>query len=161
MEVIIELNYLIQVFFLHFVPGLAHLASRLREQNLVYHDVVDVDLELGQLLNQSFSFVHGQEFGNANCHKSCFQGVFHVLVHRFGSFTHTLHPTEDLIQSSIHFLLAPEDVPYFFKKRVKLLFEGEQLVEPLLQDAREVQESQCMSRGSSVEHDNLEVHFLN
>lgn len=58
MEVFIELDDLVEVFFLHFGSGRAHLTSVLGEEDLVDNNVVDIDVEFGQFLYQSLSLVH-------------------------------------------------------------------------------------------------------
>lgn len=58
-----------QVLVLHFGASLAHLALVFGEQHLVDNDVVHVDLELRELLDKPFSFIHGQKFWNADCNE--------------------------------------------------------------------------------------------
>ena len=68
-EVLIELHNLVQIFLLHLGACLAHPAVIIREEDLVYDDIVNVNVELGQLLNEAFGFIHGEELRNADCNK--------------------------------------------------------------------------------------------
>lgn len=71
MEIRVEVDDLVQIFLLHLGPRFAHLALVLREQYLVDHDVPDVDLELGQLLNQPLGLIKGQKLGDQDRHECC------------------------------------------------------------------------------------------
>lgn len=160
MEVLIELNDLVEVLFLHLGPGCAHLASVLGKEDLVYYDVVDVDVELGQLLDQPLGLVHGQELGDAHCDKSSPCGVLHLLVDDPRRLLHALHLPEDFVQGGCQLLLRSEQRPHVLHYSSKLLLQSQKLPQSLLQDAGEVQESQSVSCGSSVEHHYLKVHFF-
>jgi hypothetical protein len=46
-EVLVKLDDLVEVFLLHLAASTTHLAGVLREKNLVDHNVVNVDVELG------------------------------------------------------------------------------------------------------------------
>lgn len=70
-EVLIQFQDLGQVLVLHLGPGLAHLALVRGVEHLVDHDVVDINVELGQLLDESLSLVHRKELGNADSHERC------------------------------------------------------------------------------------------
>lgn len=110
-KIIIELDDLIEILLLHFVPGLAHFARIVGIENLIDHDVMDIDVEFSQLLDQTLSLVHRQEFRNTHRHEGCLLRVLHVLVHDLRCLTHSLHPTKDLVQSLVQLFLAPEDIP--------------------------------------------------
>ncbi len=60
MEVIVDFLDLGQIFVLHLAPRYAFftILSWIREQNLVDHDVVNVDLLLGKLDCETLSFIH-------------------------------------------------------------------------------------------------------
>lgn len=47
------------------------------------------------------------------------------------------------------------------QKAVELFLEGEEFAEPLLEDVGEVEESQGVASGSSIEDNDLEFHVLN
>jgi hypothetical protein len=83
MEIVIELDYLVEILLLHFVTSLAHLACLAGVKDLVDYDIVNVDLKFGQLLDQTLGLVHRQELRNADCHESSLCWVFHVLVYSF------------------------------------------------------------------------------
>ena len=65
--------HLVQVLGLDLVAGLTHLAGllRVREDELVDDDVVRVNLALGQLLDQPFGFIQGQELRDAHTDEGC------------------------------------------------------------------------------------------
>ena len=65
--------HLVQVLGLDLVAGLTHLAGllRVREDELVDDDVVCVNLALGQLLDQPFGFIQGQELRDAHTDEGC------------------------------------------------------------------------------------------
>jgi len=129
MEIFIQFQYLIQIFFLHFRPSLAHFALILWEQDLVDDDVVDVDLELGQLLDQAFGLVHGEELRDADGNEGGFGAVFHLLVDYFRGLSHLFHLAEYFIQSLIHILFATQDAAHVVQQFVELLLEGQYLIE--------------------------------
>lgn len=58
-EVVVHVQDLVEILFLHFRPGLAHTAGILGEEHLVDDNVADVDFEGGQLLHQPVCFVQG------------------------------------------------------------------------------------------------------
>jgi hypothetical protein len=159
-EILIELQNLVEILLLHLGTRLAHPAVVFGEENLVDYDVVNVDLELGELLDQTLGLVHRQEFGDANRDEGRFGAVLHLLVYYLGGLAHLFHLPEDPVQGLVHVLFAPENGSHLVEQAVELLLEGQHLVETLLENAREVQEAQGVARGGSVEHDDLEVHLL-
>ena len=159
-EVVVELKNLVQVLLLHFGTGLAHPALVLRVQDLVNHDVVDVNPVLRQLLDQPLRLVHRQELRNAHRHECGFGGVLHVFVDNLGVLLHLLHLAEDTVERLVEFILAAEDGAHVLEKTVELLLEREQFAQPLLEDVGEVEETQRMASRRSVENYDLEVHLL-
>ena len=159
-EVLVQFQNLVQVLLLHFRAGTAHLALALGKQDLVDYDVVDVDLELCQLLDQSLGLVHRQEFRDADSDESCPGGVLHLLVHHLRSLAHLLHLAEDLIQYFVHLLLRTKNTAHFVQQVVELFFESEDFVESLFEDVGEVEETQGMPSRGSIEDDHLKVHLL-
>lgn len=109
MEVLVQLQNLVQVLLLHLRPCLAHPALIIREQDLIDDDVVDVDIELGQLLDQTLCFIHRQELGDADCNEGGLGRVLHVLVYGLRVLPHLLHLAEDGVQSVVQLLAAAED----------------------------------------------------
>jgi hypothetical protein len=101
MEIIIDLSDLSQVLVLHLSPGDTLFAGfcGVGEQNLIDHDVVNVDLLLSQLDCQSFSLVHRQELGDANSHERCLGRVLELHRNLLDSCFHLLHAFE---QSLLH-----------------------------------------------------------
>ena len=83
MEILIKLHNLVQILLLHLRSRLTHPAVVLREKDLVDNDVVDIDIELSQLLDQTFSLIHRQKLRDADSYKSSLTAVLHVIVHQF------------------------------------------------------------------------------
>lgn len=101
MKVLIKLQYLVEVLLLHFGTCIAHPAVIIREEDLVDDNVVDIDVELGQLLNETLSFIHGEEFRNADCDKGSLGRVLHVFVYSLWVLPHLLHLAKDGIQGLV------------------------------------------------------------
>lgn len=51
MKILIKLHNLVQILLLHLRPRPTHFAVILREQNLIYDNVVNIDIEFCQLLD--------------------------------------------------------------------------------------------------------------
>ena len=71
-EVIIHVQDLVKVFFLHFWSSLTHAAIILWEQHLIHYNISNVNFEGRQLLDEPVSFVEWEKFGNADCDESGF-----------------------------------------------------------------------------------------
>ena len=99
MEIIIDLSDLSKVLLLHFASGLtfATVLGRVREEDLIDDDVVDVDLLLGQFDGQSLRLVHAQELGDAHRDKSSLRCVLELLVHFFDLGFHSVDSVEQLL----------------------------------------------------------------
>ena len=57
---------------MNLVPRTTHAARRLaaaHEQQLIHHDVVSVDVALGELLHEALCLVEAQEFGDTHAHE--------------------------------------------------------------------------------------------
>ena len=82
MEIIVYLLNLSQILILHAsaCSTLGAVLTGIGEEDLVYHNVVDVDFLLGKLNSQSLSLIHGQEFWNAHSDESSLLRVFELLV---------------------------------------------------------------------------------
>lgn len=147
-EVVVNFLDLSEVLVLHAAARLALLTvlSGVGEQDLIDHDVVDVDLLLGQLDSETLSLVHAQELGDANCHECSLVGVLELLAHLFNLCLHFVHAVEHAILSVLsvlsflvhHSLHLSEHAP-------KLVFQVDHLNEAFLQDVREVEEPEGMS----------------
>ena len=82
MEVVVDLIYLSDVLVLHF-PSCQTLSARslrLREDHLVNHYVVNVNLKLSQFNSQSLCLVETQKLRNADCDEGSSLRVFELAV---------------------------------------------------------------------------------
>lgn len=81
MEIVVEILDLAEILPLHFVARLTLEAVGVWNHDLVDYDVPDVDVGLGQLLAESFSFVHRQVLGNTDCYELAFVLVNWLVLH--------------------------------------------------------------------------------
>ena len=103
MEVVVDLCYLSEVLFLHFTPcfALAAVLLRIREQDLVDYNVVDVDLLLRKLNCKSFCLVHAQELWYTHSNERGLLSIFELLVDLLNLGLHAVNSVE---QSLLHIL---------------------------------------------------------
>lgn len=90
-EVLEEVKYLVDVLVLHLATGntLTTCAVSIGEDNLhvmrewlsdlVNNNGIHVDLVFGELLNETFRFVHTQEFGDTDSDESRFVDILETL----------------------------------------------------------------------------------
>lgn len=104
---------------------MAHLALVFREKDLIDDDVVDIDVELSQLLDEAFCFVHGEELWYADSDEGCLGVVLHMVIHQFRIFLHLLHLAENGIQGLVQFLLAAENRAHVLHDAVEFLLQGQ------------------------------------
>lgn len=95
-EVIVNLLNLCEVLVLHSTSSLAlgAVLARVGKKYLVDYNVMDVNLLFGKLDRQAFSFVHGEELGDANGHECCLTGVFELLIHILNLGLHGVNTIE-------------------------------------------------------------------
>ena len=109
-EVLEEVEHLVDVLVLHPAPRDA-LATRAvgvgeddlrmmiaRDEDLVDDHGVDVDLVLGELLDQPLCLVHAQELGDAHGDEGGFVGVLEAFRHLVDGFLHAA----ELLLDAVH-----------------------------------------------------------
>ena len=108
MEVVVDLLDLSQIFVLHLTTryALFTILSRIREQNLVNHDVVNVDLLLRKLDCESLSFVHRQKFRNTYGNESSLACIFELSVNFFDFRLHAIQSRKQLLLNVLPATLA-------------------------------------------------------
>lgn len=157
MEVIVYLINLDDVFFLHVAPGftLATGVDGLREADLVDHDVVDVDFELGELNGEALGLVEGEELGDHYCDESCLFRVSELLVYLYYLSFHGIQSFKDLFLHVFSAILATASEHR--EHTSELLLHLNHLQQRLIQYVREIQKSQCVPCRCSVEYYHIEV----
>ena len=96
MKIIINLSNLGKVLVLHPAPCFA-FATILRwiwEDDLINHNVVNIDFLFRKFNCQSFRLVHAQEFWNAYCNESCLFCIFKLLVDFLYLCLHSIYSIE-------------------------------------------------------------------
>ena len=169
MKILIQLQYLIKILLLHFRPCLTHFTFIIWVEKLVYDNVSDVNVKIGQLLDQSFCLVHGKKFWYAYGDECCFclsikknnYLIFHLRVYFCWDVFHLLHLGEDIVNALIDLILWPENTTHTWQNVAELFFQCQQLAQSLLQNIWEVQESQRMSSWRSIKHNNFKFHLFN
>ena len=130
MEVVINLLYLSEVLVLHAASSLAlgAVLGRIREQNLVDHDVVDVNLLLGKLNRQTLRLVHAEELWDADCHECSLAGILELLVHILNLCLHVIDTIEESLLDILSTLaLLVHHSLHLSEHTSKLIFELDQL----------------------------------
>jgi len=164
MEVVIDFLDLSKVFVLHLASCFAFGAvlGGVREKNLVDDDVMDIDLLLGKFNSKSLGLVHRQELGNANRHESSLVCVLELVVNFLNFSFHSVHRVEELLldvfrvgtaSSSHHSLHLAEHAAEF-------VLQLDQLEQSLLEDGREVEQTQGVASGRSVKNNQVKVVFV-
>lgn len=161
-EIVVDFLNLDQVFILHFSTGLAFWAilRRVGEQNLVNNNISNINLLLGQLNTKSLSFVHAQEFRDADSHESCLISICKLLVNFFDFLFHTVEGLEDLLLQffrvyflatlTAHCLHLSEHASEFF-------LELDQLQNTFFEDFREFKKSKGMSSWCSIKYNKIKL----
>ena len=108
MEVVVDLLDLSQIFVLHLATCYAFftILSRIREQNLVNHDVVNVNLLLRKLDCETLSFVHRQKFRNTDGNESSLACIFKLSVNFFDFRLHAIQSRKQLLLNVLPATLA-------------------------------------------------------
>ena len=108
MEVVVDLLDLSQIFVLHLATRYAFftILGRIREQNLVNHDVVNVNLLLRKLDCESLSFVHRQKFRNTDGNESSLACIFKLSVNFFDFRLHAIQSRKQLLLNVLPATLA-------------------------------------------------------
>lgn len=119
---------------MHLSSGAALLAVAgwVREQNLVNHDVVNVDLLFGEFDGQTLSLIHGEEFGNANCHECCLVSVLELLRDFLDAVLHLFHTFEKGLLHVLTVAAATHHSAHRVKHASKFLIQFEELMETLV-----------------------------
>lgn len=160
MEVVIDLLNLSNVLVLHLPPGQAFPAwvFLFREADLVDNDVVDVDLKLGQLDGQALCLIKTEELRDAHSDEGGALWVAELLVDLHYLLLQTIKGVEHLaldvfarVCSAGHHRAELRD------HAAKLLLHLNEFEEGLVQDGGEVEETQSVTCGSSVEDYHIEV----
>lgn len=100
-ELVVQLFNLIQVFLLHLPPRVALLAfvGFFREQQLVDHDAMGINLIARQLLYHSFSLVEREELGDADADESRHVGVLELAVDFGNGLSEGLKLLREVVQA--------------------------------------------------------------
>ena len=92
MEIIVDFCYLSEVLLLHLAPRFtfATVLLWIREKNLVYDYIMDVDFLLGKLNCKSFSLVHTQELRNTYSNEGGLLCIFELFIYLFNLSLHSI-----------------------------------------------------------------------
>ena len=136
MEVVVNLLDLCEVLILHLssCDALLTVLGRIREQNLVDHDVVNVDLLLGQLNGQPLSLIHGQELGDADGHEGRLVRILKLFVHFLNLCLHGIDAIEQPLLSILSTARLPRLVHHLghlSEHSTKLILKFNQLDQSL------------------------------
>ena len=77
------------------------LLTLIREEHLIYYDIVDIDVVLSELNHQSFSFKQRQKLRNADRNERSLGWIFELSVHFFDVFLKALHGDEYLLMKTL------------------------------------------------------------
>mmetsp|Transcript_11869 Transcript_11869/g.32786 ORF Transcript_11869/g.32786 Transcript_11869/m.32786 type:complete len:204 (+) Transcript_11869:619-1230(+) len=160
MKVLVKILVLADVFLLHLDPGMEQargLAAVLTKQHLVDHDVVGIDLVLGEILNQPFRLVKRKKLWNAHAHKRREIGIAELLLDSVN------HPSEFLDLGKEPVLLVTAASHEHAERTHQItqypICPGK-LVQRLVEDLRQLQQPQRVPRRRGVEHHDGIIHLL-
>ena len=100
MEIIIDFLNLSQVFILHLSSGTTFITRRswIWENYLIYNNILNINFLFGQFNSETFSFVHTEEFWDANSNECCLLWVLKLRI----NFINFLFNS---VKGIIHFLM--------------------------------------------------------
>ena len=139
MKVVVDFLDLSQIFVLHLATcyALFTILSWVGEQNLIDHDVVNVDLLLRKLDCESLSFVHRQKLRNTYSYESSFACVLELSVNFFNFRLHAIQSRKQLLLN-----VLPATLAHHTRDRVqhstKLVAQLHKLQQTLLEDCWEI-----------------------
>ena len=162
MEVIVDLLDLCEVFVLHSATSLAlgTVLTGVWEQDLVDYYVMNINFVLGKLDGQSFCLVHREELWDANSYKGCFGRVLELLIDILNLGLHGIDTIKHALLHLLRVLLFAtliHHILHLAKHASELVLELDELDEALLEDVREVEQAQGVTRGRRIENDQREV----
>ena len=165
-EVIVNLLNLCEVLVLHLASGFALSAvlPRVREQNLVDYNVMDVDFLFGQLDRQPFRLVHREELGDAHGHEGRLAGVLELLIHVLYLGLHGINPIEhtllDFFRALLLLTILRSLVHHglnLVEHASKFIFKLDEFDQAFLENVGEIEQSQGMTGRRCVENDQREI----